>query len=49
VALRGWPWKFQVAFKFAQLPLDRYDQPEIIGRRILERQQPRLFGVEHFF
>jgi hypothetical protein len=30
------------------LALDRDDEQEIIGRRILKRQQPSLLGVEHF-
>jgi hypothetical protein len=38
---------FQVAFKCAQLALDSDEDQEIIGRGILERPQPCLFGVEH--
>jgi hypothetical protein len=38
---------FEVAFKCAQLALDRDDDQEIIGRRTFERLQSCLFGVEH--
>jgi hypothetical protein len=38
---------FQVAFKRAQLALDRDDDQQIISRQTFERSQPCLFGVEH--
>jgi hypothetical protein len=37
---------FQVVFKFAQVTPDGCKEQEIIGSRILKREQLRAFGIE---